>query len=54
MYIFFIKSNKYIYSLRSKDEKTNVSEIAKMFNGGGHRNAAGFTSDYHPEILFEY
>jgi len=48
------KSNKYIYSLRSKDEKTNVSEVAKMFNGGGHRNAAGFTSDYHPEILFEY
>ncbi|VVU94958.1 hypothetical protein CPAV1605_683 [seawater metagenome] len=33
--------NKTIYSLRSTDEKTDVSEIAKKYNGGGHRNASG-------------
>lgn len=30
------------FSLRSTDEGLDVSEIAKMFGGGGHRNAAGF------------
>lgn len=31
------------YSLRSRAEGLDVSEIAKLFGGGGHRNAAGFT-----------
>jgi len=31
------------YSLRSTDAGLDVSEIAKHFGGGGHRNAAGFT-----------
>jgi hypothetical protein len=30
------------YSLRSQDNRQDVSEIAKVFGGGGHRNAAGF------------
>lgn len=30
------------FSLRSNDEGIDVSEIAKQFGGGGHRNAAGF------------
>lgn len=30
------------YSLRSEDTRQDVSEVAKMFGGGGHRNAAGF------------
>lgn len=30
------------YSLRSADDRTDVSEIAKTHGGGGHRNAAGF------------
>jgi oligoribonuclease NrnB/cAMP/cGMP phosphodiesterase (DHH superfamily) len=30
------------YSLRSEDNRQDVSEIAKGFGGGGHRNAAGF------------
>jgi len=30
------------YSLRSDDSRQDVSEIAKRFGGGGHRNAAGF------------
>jgi oligoribonuclease NrnB/cAMP/cGMP phosphodiesterase (DHH superfamily) len=33
---------KYKYSLRSLDTREDVSEIAKSFGGGGHRNAAGF------------
>lgn len=30
------------YSLRSQDSRQDVSEIARKFGGGGHRNAAGF------------
>jgi len=30
------------YSLRSRDDRRDVSEIAHKFGGGGHRNAAGF------------
>lgn len=30
------------YSLRSEEHRADVSEIAKRFGGGGHRNAAGF------------
>lgn len=34
--------NEYKVSLRSKGD-ADVSEVAKSFGGGGHRNAAGFT-----------
>lgn len=30
------------FSLRSRDDRMDVSEIAKKHGGGGHRNAAGF------------
>lgn len=30
------------YSLRSADDRQDVSEVARKFGGGGHRNAAGF------------
>lgn len=30
------------YSLRSEDSRQDVSEVARQFGGGGHRNAAGF------------
>lgn len=30
------------YSLRSRDDRADVSAIAKKWGGGGHRNAAGF------------
>jgi uncharacterized protein len=30
------------WSLRSEDSRQDVSEVAKLFGGGGHRNAAGF------------
>lgn len=31
-----------MYSLRSRNGRADVSEVAKRFDGGGHRNAAGF------------
>jgi hypothetical protein len=31
------------WGLRSEDHRLDVSEIAKKFGGGGHRNASGFT-----------
>lgn len=34
-------------SLRSKDDAPDVSVIAKAYNGGGHRNAAGFKISTH-------
>lgn len=30
------------WSLRSEDGRQDVSEVARQFGGGGHRNAAGF------------
>jgi oligoribonuclease NrnB/cAMP/cGMP phosphodiesterase (DHH superfamily) len=38
------KDGVYQYSLRSRGE-VDVSEIAKRYGGGGHKGAAGFTSD---------
>ena len=35
-----------VFSLRSNDDGVDVSEIAKKFGGGGHRNAAGFRLDF--------
>jgi uncharacterized protein len=34
-------NNSTRFSLRSIDTKTDVSEIASLFGGGGHRNASG-------------
>lgn len=31
-----------VWSLRSEPDRADVSEIARRFGGGGHRNAAGF------------
>lgn len=39
-----------VYSLRSRRDGVDVAEIARRFGGGGHRNAAGFTSEYVPPI----
>lgn len=38
------RAGVYKYSLRSRDDKADVSVIAQRYGGGGHRNAAGFTS----------
>ncbi len=38
------------FSLRSSDEGMDVSEIAKHYGGGGHRNAAGFKVPFDHEL----
>lgn len=39
-----------VYSLRSTDAGVDVSEIAKQYGGGGHRNASGFRVPYSHEL----
>lgn len=40
---FFIRNDNTVqFSLRSEDKRVDVSNIAKQYNGGGHRNASGF------------
>jgi bifunctional oligoribonuclease and PAP phosphatase NrnA len=40
-------------SLRATDGRVDVSRIARGFGGGGHRQAAGFTTDLPPGELVE-
>jgi len=44
----------YNYSLRSVNNKTDVSSICKIYGGGGHHNAAGFSHEDPPKVLFNY
>ncbi|USS53700.1 phosphohydrolase [Pseudomonas kermanshahensis] len=39
-----------VFSLRSTDEGLDVSEIAKRYGGGGHRNASGFRVPFGHEL----
>jgi len=40
---YFDKPNERVYSLRSKQNGVDVSDIAKSLGGGGHKHSAGFT-----------
>ena len=42
-----------VFGLRSANDGMDVSEIAKQYGGGGHRNAAGFTVPYAVAAMFE-
>jgi oligoribonuclease NrnB/cAMP/cGMP phosphodiesterase (DHH superfamily) len=42
-----------VFSLRSTDEGADVSEVAKQYGGGGHRNASGFTVSFAHAQAFE-
>ena len=44
-------NEEYNMSLRSAD-RADVSEIAKSFGGGGHKNASGARTKIHPSLLF--
>lgn len=51
-YFYNDKDDTTKFSLRSIDEKTDVSVIAKLIGGGGHRNACGFTKKgFHNSIV---
>ena len=40
--MYFDGPSARMWSLRSRDDREDVSAVATMFGGGGHRNAAGF------------
>ncbi len=42
---FYNEHGQKVYSLRSRDNGMDVSEIAKQFGGGGHKHAAGFQTN---------
>lgn len=42
-----------VFGLRSTDEGVDVSEIAKQYGGGGHRNAAGFRVPFDKAQMLE-
>jgi oligoribonuclease NrnB/cAMP/cGMP phosphodiesterase (DHH superfamily) len=42
-----------VFGLRSTDAGVDVSQIAKRYGGGGHRNASGFTADWDVADTFE-
>lgn len=42
-----------VFSLRSREDGHDVSEIAKRYGGGGHRNAAGFRVPFDQLEQFE-
>lgn len=42
-----------VFSLRSTNEGKDVSEIAKQYGGGGHRNASGFRVSFDQAREFE-
>jgi oligoribonuclease NrnB/cAMP/cGMP phosphodiesterase (DHH superfamily) len=45
--------NGRVFSLRSATEGLDVSDIAKLYGGGGHAHAAGFTVSYDQAATFE-
>lgn len=44
-------SNTTTFSLRSNDTSTDVSEIALIYGGGGHRNASGCSLSYVTNMI---
>jgi len=47
---------EYIVSMRSNNigkASIDVSEIAKQYGGGGHKNAASFSTKINPSVLFQ-
>lgn len=47
---YYDKAESRVFSLRSTDDGVDVSEVAKLYGGGGHARAAGFTVPRHHEL----
>ena len=47
-----LKIDSFAKRIIDKDNKVDVSIIAKEFGGGGHKNASGFATKINPTILF--
>jgi oligoribonuclease NrnB/cAMP/cGMP phosphodiesterase (DHH superfamily) len=52
---FYYDGEGFVYSMRSDENGLDVSDIAKKFGGGGHKNAAGFKikADLYNPVLKE-
>jgi|15BtaG_2_1085339.scaffolds.fasta_scaffold27542_2 nanoRNase/pAp phosphatase (c-di-AMP/oligoRNAs hydrolase) len=48
--VYYFDGEKYRFSLRSWDNRMDVSSIASEFGGGGHRKAAGFSINNMGEL----
>lgn len=48
--VFVFDGKKYTYSIFSSNKNIDCSKIAEYYGGGGHKGAAGFSSD---ELLFK-
>lgn len=53
LWTYYLESNKYSISLRARKNSTDVSQVAQMFNGGGHVCASGFEYRGNLIDLFE-
>jgi len=47
--VWVFDGKKYSYSIFSSNPNIDCSKIAESYGGGGHKGAAGFSSD---ELLF--
>lgn len=47
---YYDKASGRVFSLRSTDEGIDVSDVAKLYGGGGHARAAGFTVPREHEL----
>ncbi len=47
---YYDKAAGRVFSLRSTDDGIDVSEVAKLYGGGGHARAAGFTVPRNHEL----
>ena len=43
---FYLDGTSAVFSLRSAEDGVDVSEIARVYGGGGHKHAAGFKVPY--------
>ena len=48
--VWVFNGSKYTYSIFSSNKEIDCSKIAEKYGGGGHKGAAGFSSD---ELLFK-
>lgn len=50
---YYDKPEGRVFGMRSIEGGADVSEVAKLYGGGGHKHAAGFTVDYITARSFE-
>tara|TARA_R110001599_G_scaffold100770_9_gene258140 strand:+ start:6196 stop:7134 length:939 start_codon:yes stop_codon:yes gene_type:complete len=47
---YWDEQDKRVYSLRSSNDGIDVSKVAQIFGGGGHKNAAGFSVAHGTQV----